>query len=92
MSFPAEIRTVYDADVMQGAVDVGGVEWEQEDRRLATERAAMLRAASIDVERVRPAVRNDQDAVAPMRGVWIGLLLGLAFWAIFLAGIYVVTR
>lgn len=37
--------------------------------------------ADIVAERVRPAVVNDEDALAPMRGVLIGVVLGVAFWA-----------
>lgn len=46
--------------------------------------------ARIDVERVRPAVRNDREAVAPMRGVLVGLLLGLLVWAA-VAGVVLVA-
>mgnify|MGYP003517622154 CR=1 FL=1 len=34
---------------------------------------------------VRPAVRNDAEAIAPMRGVLIGVAIGLGFWASVLA-------
>lgn len=37
--------------------------------------------ADIVAERVRPAVVNDEDALAPMRGVLIGVAIGLGFWA-----------
>lgn len=58
MNFPGEIRTMYDREDLEGVdVTFGGVEWEQNDRRLAMERAAALRAASprIEAERIRPA-------------------------------------
>lgn len=71
--------------------DDPGVIWEYHARD--RERADRLRAASaqIDIERVRPAVRNDDAAVAPMCGLLIGLAFGFVFWAVFLAGVYVVT-
>ena len=61
-----------------------------EYRRRAMERADRLREVSdlpemgepfVSVERVRPAVRNDQEAVAPMRGLLIGVLIGTGLWA-----------
>lgn len=63
-----------------------------EYRRRAIERADRLRevsdvadmswpTADIAMERVRPAVRNDDEALAPMRGLLIGLVIGFALWA-----------
>lgn len=36
--------------------------------------------AEIDVERVRPAVKDDADGTAAARGVLFGLMLGVVFW------------
>lgn len=63
-----------------------------EYRRRAIERADRLRevsdvadmswpTADIAMERVRPAVRNDDEALAPMRSLLIGLVIGFALWA-----------
>lgn len=63
-------------------------------RARALERADRLREVSdlpemglpfVAVERVRPAVKNDRDAVAPMRGLLIGLLIGTGLWAAVIA-------
>ena len=35
----------------------------------------------IEVERVRPAVKNDEEAIAPMRGLLIGMVIGAGLWA-----------
>lgn len=35
----------------------------------------------IEVERVRPAVVNDDEALAPMRGLLIGIAIGVGMWA-----------
>lgn len=38
--------------------------------------------ADIEVERIRPAtIVNDEDALAPMRGLLIGIAIGFALWA-----------
>lgn len=47
--------------------------------------------ADISVERVRPPVRNDDEALAPMRGLLIGVVLGVAFWALVLLVAFLVS-
>lgn len=46
--YPHWIESTSDREALEGRPDHGGVEWEQRDRELALERAAALRAASVD--------------------------------------------
>ena len=66
----------------------------EELRRRTLQRADRLREVSdlpemglpfVSVERVRPAVTNDDEAIAPMRGVLIGIAIGVGMWAFVVA-------
>ena len=48
MTFPSWVDSTDDREALEGRPDHGGIEWEQRDRELALERAAALRAASVD--------------------------------------------
>lgn len=46
--YPHWIESTSDREALEGRPDHGGIEWEHRDRQLAQERAAALRAASVD--------------------------------------------
>lgn len=46
--YPKHVETTQDREALEGRPDHGGIEWEHRDRELAQERAAALRAASVD--------------------------------------------
>ncbi len=59
-------RALERADRLREVSDVADMSWP---------------TADIAMERVRPAVRNDDEALAPMRGLLIGIAIGLGMWA-----------
>ena len=68
---------------------------EREDAIRAAESSAdrimEMSEPAVCVELVRPAEQDGEDPLAFYRGVLVALPLGLVCWAVFLAGVWLVT-